>query len=1059
MENTDSSARATHTITPLERMQRENDWRLLVPSDKNGRAWGRWNHQYKGYAFAARYLKKTGTSVSPKAAVIRMPTGSGKTGIMALIANYCLKNDNLLIVVPSAYLTGQVCQMLTVGFWQTIQKRPNIGPKAAEAFVPTALQGALDKAIEPTVFVCTTTTLADIHSDHRWSMLFEELKRRISTVIVDEGHREPAKTWAKAIRDLSKATILFSATPYRNDLRMFRIGRGRDHRFSIRFPNAVKEGVIRDVAFREPRESFVTTERATGVTRRNARTFVDELLNYYYGELQQEKPANNEIPRVIVRCNDVDSIRSVLRELIRSETLRHGESIARERVLAVHEDFHSTSDRCCFEDVPKRDSKPTRAIFWVHQFKLTEGIDNADFCVVAFYQPFANSRSLVQQIGRVLRNPGGGKGRRAVVFSDRADHLEKDWSGYLQFEASPQDVIGAEDIVYAIQEAQPKWFYAGGKYRRGVNFAKDDIWSDLRVLASARLYKRPPDFTDKDLRVLGQNVSEMLEESDLVEVRILERKYNGGAYSIAIVHWEIVQTERVRDGGFFDVRLLVTLLHMNAQHIFYQGRVNLGAIPGSGSLELLEIERLEHLIPMGEATLKQLSLVNCDLGDTAVRRRALGGRALDASAAALNDHLHFISSVVCRDGDQPRYIGLRQSRVTDRSLRLLSLDEFTEWAAELSARVSRKWAKKHAILRRYARPIRPPANALARHLLLDLNDFRGEFGLHGGVDDPAFHEEFLAAACDVSDDGSFSCEIGKTRITGSISYSNDRFRIQSQELNEHFESIRGQRQRPSTFLSSPYVMRVVTDGGLLYSDGRFFRPSRLHGADRIHDLDLVYSVQGLERITKREKGEKGRIGRGTWQSGSLFHEIDKNENLFRQCGIDPDILVCDDLDNEVGDFVAVDTDKKKLVVLHAKVFTDQGSLSAKAMHEVVAQAKKNLGFFDPAEAPPVARSEKWDRPWRTGKATLDRIRRRQHGGQDGKEIMGKIQELLHSSSVEKEVWLVLGNAFSQRKLKEIILLDEIKEWYWLQLLYLIHSCQASVVALGAQLKILTGADN
>ncbi len=1045
------------------------DWRRLATPSTGDRPWGRWHHQYEAYEFATRYLslsKQWGDQL--RAALVRMPAGSGKTGIMGLIANYCLADSSVLIVVPSEFLTSQVCDDLNIKYWTAVGKKPPKGPKKAVSFVPSILGEILDGPFDPTVLVCTTQTLSMICPesqsafDQRWSGLYESLRNRISAVLVDEGHREPARTWAKAVRSFGHPVLLFSATPYRNDLRMFRIGRGKDYRFSVRFNEAVESGVIRTVVFRGPKRSFILGDRKTRVVKRDPAAFVRELLSYYYGPLQREKPPDVSDPKVIIRCETVSSIRAVHDALIADETKRHGADKAQQRAIAVHEDFDGAETANRLSHVPRTEQVSDRAVFWIHQFKLTEGIDNPDFCVAAFYEPFANSRALVQQIGRIMRNPTGRRDAQGIVFSDPSDGLEAEWSGYLEFEKSPQDIIGAEDIVHAVREAQPKWYYASGRYRSGADFDTDQLWDDVRVPASARVYLRPEGFGPTGMKQLAVTLSEHMEEQDMVEVRVLEKSHPGDRHSVVVLHWEIVQSDRLEERGFFDIRLVASILYMNSPRIFYQGRLSLRGLEPRPDLELVEIDRLESLIPPDEGTLKQLSLVNCDLGDTAVRRRALGGRALEASAASLNDHLHFVSSVVCRDGDQPRYVGLRQSTVTDRGLQFLSLDEFRTWAETLSVRLDKSGAKRHRTLRRYARPVRTPRDARARHLLLDLADFREEFRpRNSSADDETFSEEFLGTACDVAEDGSFTCEIAGRKASGSIAYSKGRFRITSESLNSLFEPRRDERRKPSTFVSSPTVMRVVTDKRLIYSDGRFYSTARLHGADRVHDLDLIVTVPGLERIDHSEKGEKGKFGRNTWQPGSLFHHIDNNDQLFRQCGLMPDILVCDDLASEIADFIAVDLSQKKIALLHAKVFEDRGSLSAKAMHEVVAQAKKNLGFLDPAERINTSRGNRWDDKWRWTKGSsrgLPRIRRKKPGCANGSAILERIQKLLHSTSVQKEVWLVLGNSFSERDIRGVVLREGEIPYHWSHLLYLIHSCHASVTAIGARLRIVTGAD-
>jgi superfamily II DNA or RNA helicase len=977
---------------------------------------------------------------------------------MAIVANYHLAESSLLIVVPSELLTDQICEFLNSRHWVTIGGRPPRGAKPAVSFVPSTLGDLLNEQVEPTVFVCTTQTLAMMHPDEdqpttgEWSHLYQPLGQRVAAVMVDEGHREPALTWARAVRGFGHPVILFSATPYRNDLRMFKIGRGRDFRFALRFPEAVKRHLIRDVAFRYPSQSFVRADGRT--TKRDPQIFANQLLDYYYGSFRRERPVGVREARVIIRCDTEATVRSVHKAIRDVGRRRYGVSWTDEhKAIGIHENFHSDKDRDLLDRVP-REGSATRALFWVHQFKLTEGLDNPDFCLVAFFEPFQNSRSLVQQIGRLLRNPGGRPGQAAIVFSDGRDHLKNQWDGYVAFESCDQDVIGAEDIVHAVREAQPKWYYASGAYRCGANFESTDLVDDVRVPTSARMYVRPEGFGVEHLRRLAQEAADRMEEHDMVQVKLLHRDYGRDAHSVSVVFWEVMQTESLATGGFFNIRLFISLLYMNRNHIFHQARFTTLAEDDS-RVRLVEIGHLEALVPTGPGTLKQLSLVNCDIGDTAIRRRALGGRSLDQSAKALSDHLHFISSLVCREGGSARYLGFRRSTITERSARG-TLEDFANWADGISEALLRG-RSRNPMLRRYAKPVRAPREANARHLLLDLAHLREEF-VPSPDDDLVFSEEFLATACDVAEDGSFTCEIENKTFAGAIHYSNGRFRIVSEPLNKALVARTG-RAKADSFLSTPTIMRVVTEDGLIYADGRFYDTSRLHGPDRVHDLDIVVSIPYQFAIDHKEKGEKGILGRDSWQRGSLFHEIDRNSELFKRGKLSPHILVCDDLGTEIADFIAVDVKQRKIALLHAKVFENDTHLSAKAMQDVVAQAKKNLAFLDPAEmVNRGAIGAKWDSKWRWSKGSpvgLTRIRRDDESIGDGARLLETIQTLLRSASVQKEVWLVLGRAFTKDDLRRIVLAEEKIPYHWVQLLYLIHSCQASVEALGASLRIVT----
>jgi superfamily II DNA or RNA helicase len=65
------------------------------------------------------------------------------------------------------------------------------------------------------------------------------------------------------------------------------------------------------------------------------------------------------------------------------------------------------------------------AVYWLHQTKLLEGIDDPSFVAVALLDDFTNDRQLVQQIGRVLRStdPTRVERQTATVFARNAENL------------------------------------------------------------------------------------------------------------------------------------------------------------------------------------------------------------------------------------------------------------------------------------------------------------------------------------------------------------------------------------------------------------------------------------------------------------------------------------------------------------------------------------------------------------------------------------------------------------------------------------------------------------
>jgi hypothetical protein len=71
---------------------------------------------------------------------------------------------------------------------------------------------------------------------------------RVDVIMVDEGHYEPAPSWSRSVRSLKRPTILLSATPFRNDYKLFSVRGAFTYNFP--FPDARKELLVRDIKFK-----------------------------------------------------------------------------------------------------------------------------------------------------------------------------------------------------------------------------------------------------------------------------------------------------------------------------------------------------------------------------------------------------------------------------------------------------------------------------------------------------------------------------------------------------------------------------------------------------------------------------------------------------------------------------------------------------------------------------------------------------------------------------------------------------------------------------------------
>ena len=480
----------------------------------------------------------------------------------------------------------------------------------------------------------------------------------MDVVLVDEGHREPAKDWARSIRYLFKPVILFSATPYRNDLRMFRVGRGDEYRFVFKYQEAKESGVIRNIKFVENVENYTGPH--------SIEKFVNDLYEYYYGEFQKHIPTGVKNPRVIIRCDNVNSIKKIYKCLQHLEQIRYGLKEGSKKVIAIHEDFSGGDEFLKFKDVPALDSVTSSAVFWIHQNKLSEGVDDPDFCLVAFHEPFGNARALVQQLGRIIRNPRGNMRDSGWVFSDPMFGLEEQWKGYLSFEAYEKNIIGSEDIVLAFRENIPEWFYYSKNFRAHTDFENVElVLKDVRLRPATRAYLVPSGNINQDvLDDLGETISDELEEKNMVEV-FFHTWEDKKVFNMLLVHWKIEQTPYFDQTGFFEVSLLPTFLTYRPPYMFYHGSVSLTTIENNHPFIPVDQSQLEHLVPAGKSTIKQLSLINTDLGNDVVRRRFLAGQSLDKVGQMLNDHFHAVNSLVAVQKGQPIHLGFSRGAISE----------------------------------------------------------------------------------------------------------------------------------------------------------------------------------------------------------------------------------------------------------------------------------------------------------------------------------------------------------------------------------------------------------
>lgn len=660
-------------------------------------------------------------SGSKKGCLVHMPTGSGKTGVMAVLAARRAVGRPVLVVCPSAALVTQLREEFESLFWQTIGAPDIWRPDSVVQALPgsiDALSNTINNASSKRVIVVATIQAvqqiyAAGHDD--------KLQKLIGTVLFDEGHREPAPSWAKVIRGFAVPTVLFSATPFRGDLKVFDIDDSYIEFLS--FSEAVSKALIRGVTVDERTLSQDPARFAEQIIEARDKFIAAGVFD-----------ANC---KVVVRAASEDTVSDLFNAFVVALAKRS------EGVLAVHINFAESGPVGAQRraDVPNLKSRPEK--FLIHQFMLVEGIDDPACTILAVYEPFTSTRMLVQQVGRLIRQPKGKIGSaasNAVVLARRDDGVLEQWKSFLRYDKACIDNGGkpplrkGDEVLQKLVAALPEMDYIEGKFRQRIDLDEADLSGDLRFPTTALVYETAPGFNLDDFRA---DVSALLEETDRLEHRIGEAGTTGH-YHVSL---GLKQTPFLAQSLFQVASLEVTIYAVVGSRLYFYDSAGLW------------IDELEHVgSRLGPRELKSLlsedsadnitflAVKNTDLGPMALRSRTLSARSLARSGVFMGEHMNVVTRASGWADNSRRTIGFTRSRVHDGEGYEVMAEGFADWCNNIEGLINQK---RHAapVLNRFAIPVSVPADTTPINILIDLQEVEAQFA--GDAGDVRFDAESL----------------------------------------------------------------------------------------------------------------------------------------------------------------------------------------------------------------------------------------------------------------------------------------------------------------------------
>lgn len=1024
-----------------------------------------WSHQAKAVKTVAPFLQRHASTKAQgrPSALVNIPTGGGKTAVIGALGHWHPALNRVLVVAPRTAIRKQLALELSArrGFFLRSGFKPDDLPKKV-----IALNSASDvpnKIPKGVILVSTIQLVNDMAGNRANDAAYDRLAESCDAVIVDEGHYEPARRWSQALRGLGRPIVLVTATPYRNDLKLFDFD--KTALYVSKYSELMASRILRKV----------DVVQASPQSVLDPSTFVNSVMSEFVGYYGAAPTSQRKL---IIRCRSRDQIRQI-GDLIRAHQYGGG------GVICLHEGFAPDPDRPWEMRQPTDPEVAAAPAIWVHQHKLLEGVEGPSFGAVAFYGVLGSARALVQQIGRVIRNPLRDAVENALMIDHSDGYLADMWRRFLEYDVvvdTANMLRGLDDFSIAFDASLPPVVYADRQFRRRYGFggSAEQIKRSLRLPLRCHLYSARK---GARLSALAAATEERLQEAEFpFETVIADDK------EILILFIKLQNSPLLAEHFFIERELhaFVATRKGPIVAVLDTSRAGLDADATLLVGQPLARDKIARLLRRSPDTrLVEINSRNAALGPSAVRRRSATAASLEETPPALDEFQYVPSSLTAADpgsgrtapGHDPdedsfsmRSVGFGLGRITDASVRKKLVD-WNGWIDKLTAASSDSSRTGPAYLERFAKLLDiPPDRPWPRNVLLDLEEARSLFVTAGEAGEPLDIEdvclECRAVAGRPRDPRKIELVANGTDCVGTFVYdrSAERYDLESNDLERRYRYEDGTRVGNLVdFLNARQAFVVVPEAdGAIYSEGSFFDPRLGLGRDfdpaALGLDDMITTVPDL-RTCRSEKGARNSAVPAGWPAGSVFEWIDKNCNRILP---DADLIVCDDGKRESCDFLLAGNrnGREVVVMVHAKASKKPSLVSASKLHEVCGQAAKQVGMLAQFGARRPSQVDLWDRAWDGpgGEGRVDRRIRRSRdpwANMNGPQIWDGLQAVLARQGTDREVAMVLGAALDSDRLF-IQARRSTPPAPAVHCIHLLRSTMAAVGSVNARLRIFCG---
>jgi len=408
--------------------------------------------QLQAYCETIKYFNN---SPENRNALIVLPTGVGKTGVMALAPfNLCTKRT--LIITPGTTIKDTVIDSLNPDNPDNFWYKTNVFQRGFP--LPNVIEYDGNNT-PPEILEVANIIILNIQKLQ--SRLDSSLINRVNNdffdfIIIDEAHHSTATTWIECINYFLNAKILkLTGTPFRTDgdkitgelIYKYSLGRAMSNNFvkslsNIQYtPNELKLTIdnntdtlytineIYSLGLRD--EDWVS--RSVAYSLECSESIVSESIN----SLNQKKLTSNIPHKIIAIACSIEHAKQIAQ-------LYEDKSI---KTTIIHSNLLKEEKEKAFKDIENN-----RVDAVINVAMLGEGYDHRYLSVAAIFRPFRNELPYIQFIGRILRfiPEGNSKDNIGIIISHRHLNLEHLWEKYKK-EIQESEIIKSlkdyEDIL------------------------------------------------------------------------------------------------------------------------------------------------------------------------------------------------------------------------------------------------------------------------------------------------------------------------------------------------------------------------------------------------------------------------------------------------------------------------------------------------------------------------------------------------------------------------------------------------------------------------------------